>query len=437
MLGRSRECVTHLTPMQSLAAEYRLRLPAAVAEYHAQLGRCQQLLGYRDEARGAFEQALVLRREVLRDTPGTSESLADLAALDGDDGRAPAALAGYRQALQLLQAGDTVRYPQLIALRRHMGETLAAQGDLDAAEQALQLAASDAVGLYGPDHPETLSIRRLRALLAMQRGDLAQAQVQLQQVHQLTRQALGEQHRDTGLTWHALGRLALARGDSATAIDDFARAVAIWRQPDCVGLLPQGLYDQGEALAQAGRWQAALAALHEGRQWQAAQRGDDDASVQQADRRMAELISAHGNPRQAGEQLAALMRRVDRAGPASAGLQRALQLAWARNLGRMGQTVEARRALAPLLVGDAADLDSRALRWRARAAMAELDCGTAPARARAVLEQLQQELQAQWPQGGQLRQELGQIRERCAPATVAATPSPPLAERRPAFTSAN
>lgn len=437
MLGRSRDCVTHLTPMQSLAAEYRLRLPAAVAEYHTQLGRCQQLLGYRDEARGAFEQALVLRRDVLRDTPGTSESLADLAALDGDDGRAPAALAGYRQALQLLQAGNTVRYPQLIALRRHMGETLAAQGDLEAAEQALQLAAHDAVGLYVPDHPETLSIRRLRALLAMQRGELAQAQVQLQQVHQLTRQALGEQHRDTGLTWHALGRLALARGDSATAIDDFARAVAIWRQPDCVGLLPQGLYDQGEALALAGRWQAALAALHEGRQWQAAQRGDDDASVQQADRRMAELVSAHGNPQQAGEQLAALMRRVDRAGPASAGLHRALQLAWARNLGRMGQTVEARRALAPLLVGDAADLDSRALRWRARAAMAELDCGTAPVRARAALEQLQQELQAQWPQGGQLRQELGQILERCAPATVAGTPSLTLAERRPAFTSAN
>ncbi|MGX9190117.1 protein kinase domain-containing protein [Stenotrophomonas sp. Ker107b] len=437
MLGRSRDCVTHLTPMQALAAEYRLRLPAAVAEYHTQLGRCQQLLGYRDEARGAFEQALVLRRDVLRDTAGTSESLADLAALDGDDGRAPAALAGYRQALQLLQAGDTVRYPQLIALRRHMGETLAAQGDLEAAEQALQLAAHDAVGLYGPDHPETLSIRRLRALLAMQRGELAQAQVQLQQVHQLTRQALGEQHRDTGLTWHALGRLALEQGDSATAIDDFARAVAIWRQPDCVGLLPQGLYDLGEALAHAGRWQAALGALHEGRQWQAAQRGDDDAAVQQADRRMAELVSAHGDPHQAGEQLAALMRRVDQAGPASAGLHRALQLAWARNLGRMGQTVEARRALAPLLVGDAADLDSRALRWRARAAMAELDCGTAPVRARAALEQLQQELQAQWPQGGQLRQELGQILERCAPATVAGTPSPTLAERRPAFTSAN
>lgn len=422
MLGRSRECVTHLTPMQALAAEYRLRLPAAVAEYHTQLGRCQQLLGYRDNARAAFEQARVLRRDVLRDTPGTSESLADLAALDSDDGRAPAALAGYRQALQLLQAGDTVRYPQLIALRRHMGETLAAQGDLDAAERALKIASADAVGMYGPDHPETLSIRRLRALLAMQRGDLQQAQTQLQQVHHLTRQALGEQHRDTGLTWHALGRLALERGDSTVAIDDFARAVAIWRQPDCVGLLPQGLYDLGEALAQAGRWQAALAALHEGRQWQAAQRGDDDASVQQADRRMAELVSAYGDPHQAGEQLAALMRRVDRAGPSSPALQRALQLAWGRNLGRMGQAVEARRALAPLLVGDAADQGSRVLRWRARAAMAELDCTSAPARAREALGQLQQELQAQWPQGGQLLQEVNQMRQACAPAQIAAAP---------------
>jgi serine/threonine-protein kinase len=408
--------------MQSLAAEYRLRLPAAVAEYHTQLGRCQQLLGYRDNARAAFEQALVLRRDVLRDTPGTSESLADLAALDSDDGRATAALAGYRQAQQLLQAGATQRHPQLIALRRHMGETLAAQGDLDAAERALEIAGADAVGLYGPDHPETLSIRRLRALLALQRGDLQQAQTQLQQVHRLTRQALGEQHRDTGLTWHALGRLALERGDSATAIDDLGRAVTIWRQPDCVGLLPQGLYDYAAALTQAGRWQAALAALHEGRQWQAAQRGDDDASVQQADRQMAELISAHGDPRQAGEQLAVLMRRVDRAGPSSSALQRALQLAWGRNLGRMGQTVEARRALAPLLVGDAADLDSRAVRWRARAAMAQLDCSSAPARAREGLGQLQQELQAQWPQGGQLLQEVNRLRQDCQPVQVAAGP---------------
>ncbi|WP_369348979.1 protein kinase [Stenotrophomonas sp. JAG2] len=422
MLGRSRDCVTHLTPMQSLATEYRLRLPAAVAAYHTQLGRCQQLLGYRDNARAAFGQALVLRRDILRDTPGTAESLADLAALDSDDGRAPAALAGYRQALQLLQADATMRYPQLIARRRHMGESLAAQGDLDAAEQALRLAAADAVTLYGPDHPETLSIRRLRALLAMQRGDLEQAEAELQQIHRLTRQALGEQHRDTGLTWHALGRLAMERGDSATAIDDFARAVAIWRQPDCVGLLPQGLYDQGEALALAGRWQAALAALHEGRQWQAAQRGDDDASVQQADRRMAELVSAHGDPRQAGEQLAALMPRVDRAGSAGPALQRALQLAWGRNLGRMGQAVEARRALAPLLVGDTADPESRALRWRARAAMAELDCRGAPARAREALGQLHQTLKTQFPQGGQLVAEVERARQACASAQVAATP---------------
>ena len=391
MLGRSRECVTHLTPMQPLATQQRLRLPTVVAEYHTQLGRCQQLLGYRDNARASFEQARVLRRDVLRDTQGTAESLADLAALDSDDGRAAAALAGYRQALQLLQAKASARNPQLIALRRHMGETLAAQGDLDAAGQALQWAGADAVAL-------------------------------LQQVHRLTRQAMGEQHRDTGLTWHALGRLALERGDSATAIDDLGRAVAIWRQPDCVGLLPQGLYDYAAALAQGGRWQAALAALHEGRQWQAAQRGDDDASVQQADRQMAEIVSAQGDPRQAGEQLAALMRRVDRAGPSSPALQRALQLAWGRNLGRMGQTVEARRALAPLLVGDAADLDSRALRWRARAAMAQLDCGTSPARAREALGQLRQELQAQWPQGGQLLQEVNRLRQDCVPAQVAAGP---------------
>ncbi|MNW07089.1 hypothetical protein D3C71_2036250 [compost metagenome] len=84
--------------------------------------------------------------------------------------------------------------------------------------------------------------------------------------------------------------------------------------------------------------------------------------------------------------------------------------------------MEARRALAPFLVGDAADQRSQILRWRARAAMAELDCTSAPARAREALGQLQQELKAQWPQGGQLRQEVNRVRQACAPAQIAAAP---------------
>ena len=300
MLGRARDCLTHLTPMQALATAQRDALPSLVAEYQAQLGRCQQLLGDRDAARNAFGQALGLRRDVLHDPAGTAESLGDLASLDRDDGRVPAALAGYRQAVQLLQKrGGGARQPQLITLRRQLGETLAAQGALDAAGQNLHIAWSDAVALYGPDHPDTLSIQRLRALLAIQRGDLQQAGDMLQQVHRLTRQALGEQHRDTGLSWHALGQLALARGDSAGAVADFGKAVAIWRQPDCIGLLPQGLYDYASALAQAGRGQAALAALREGRQWQVAQYGEQDPAVQRADRLLARIVQAEGTPARA------------------------------------------------------------------------------------------------------------------------------------------
>jgi serine/threonine-protein kinase len=419
MLGRSRECVTHMTPMQALAAEQRTALPSLVAEYHAQLGRCQQLLGYRAPARAAFERALALRREVMHDLPGTADTLADLAALDSDDGRPQAALAGYQQALQLLQARAGERQPQLIALRRHLGETLAVQGDLDAAEQNLHIAWADAVGLYGPDHPETLSIRRLRGVLAMQRGDLQQSAALLQQVHTLTRRALGEQHRDTGLSWHALGRLALERGDSSEAVADFERAVAIWRQPDCIGLLPQGLYDYGIALAQAGRWQAALAALHEGRQWQAAQRGDHAPSVQRADRLMAEVTSAYGDPHQAGEQLAQLMRRSAQGGPEAATQQQALQLAWGRNLVRMGQDVEARRALQRLVEGTAPDPASLELRWQARTTLAALHCTQTPWRGREALLQLQAEVRAQRPQGGAVLRGIDQALQACAAPALA------------------
>ncbi|OEY99490.1 MULTISPECIES: protein kinase [Stenotrophomonas] len=415
MLGRSRECVAHLLPMQGLAEEQREVLPTLVAEYHAQLGRCQQLLGYRDEAREAFQQALALRRDVSHDATGTAESLADLAALENDEGNAPAALAGYRQALQLLQARTTDRHPQLVTLRRHLGETLAAQGDLDGAEQALRAASADAVLLYGADHPETLSIRRLRATLAMQRGDLAQAGEALQEVHRLTRKALGEQHRDTGQTWHALGRVALEQGDSATAVDDLARAVAIWRQPDCIGLLPQGLFDYANALADSGRWQDALAALRESRQWQAAQRGDDDPDVQRADRRMAEIIGEHVDPWQAGERLAGLMRQSARGGPDARLQQQAVQLAWGRNLIRMQQPAEAQRVLQPLVAGEAMDPRNVHLRWLARSALGQLDCERSPARGRETLLGLQAEVRQQRPQGGRVPRQIERALKACQP----------------------
>lgn len=423
MLGRSRECVAHLAPMQPLAAQQRHAFPSLVAEYHAQLGRCQQLLGYRRPAREAFTQALTLRRDVLKDTTGSAESLADLAALDSDEGHTQAALAGYRQALQLLQLRTSERDPQRVTLRRHLGETLAAQGDLDAASQHLHMAWNDAVSLYGPDHPETLGIRRLRGTLALQRGDLAEAAATLQEVHRLTRQALGEQHRDTGASWNAMGHLARERGETAQAVEDFARAVEIWRQPDCVGLLPQGLYDYGVALADAGRWEEALAALREGRQWLAAQRGEDDPLVQRADWRMADIMGARVDPVDAGQRLADLMGRSPRGGPEAVLQQNAVQLAWARNLVRLGQTVEAERVLAQVAKVNGSDPRTEQLRWRARLLQGQLRCSHAPPRGRATLLQLRDEVRRQRPEGGRVLRSIDLALEDCSDGALRAVTS--------------
>lgn len=419
LLGRARECVSHMMPLQDRVAGQATALPAQAAEYHAQLGRCQQVLGFHAQARVGFEQALRLRRDVLGDPAAAAESLADLAALDSDDDRPQAALAGYQQALQLLQQGGGEPHPQLIALRRHLAETLAAQGDLAAAERTLQLAGAQAQDLYGPDHPETLFIGRLRAELALQRGELQQAGETLRQVHALTRQALGEQHRDTGLSWHALGLWALERGDTVQAVADLGRAVAIWRQPDGLRLLPQGLYDYGSALAAAGQWQAGVAAVREGRQWQAAQRGERDPGVQRGDRIMADILSAHGEPRQAGEQLARLLRDTSQAGPEGRRQQQALQLSWGRTLLRLGQAAEGTRVLQALADGGGdAPLD-RELRWQARLGLGQAQCAQAPAKGRAALRRLQAEVDAARPEGGAVVRNVQAALRGCGTALVA------------------
>ncbi|WP_313141999.1 protein kinase, partial [Stenotrophomonas sp.] len=292
MLGRDRDCLAHLQPLQPLAASEADALPATVAEFHSQLGRCQAQLGNAEAARASFEQALALRHEGIGQRFGRAESLADLAGLDAGAGHLAAALAGYQQALALLDQPADGRSPQVIGLHRQLGEVLARQGRTEAAASELDLAWQAAQDAWGPRHPEALVVRRARAMLALQRGQGEQAGQELQQVQAQLLAALGPAHREVGQGEFALGQWASDRGDAALAARHYARAVAIWRQPDHTALLPQALLAQASALQQAGQPGPARAALAEARQLLLAQRGAQAPALRELDARLAALAQA-------------------------------------------------------------------------------------------------------------------------------------------------
>ena len=288
MLGRDRECVAHLQAMRPLADEQQGLLPAAAAAFASQLGRCQAQLGDVHGARQAFGTALSLyqRGDGDGNWRGVAESLADLAALDEEAGDAAHALVAYQQALRLMAAAAPGA-PETIVLRRQLGQALARAGRPAEASAALELAWQAAVQAFGPDHPETLSVRRARALLAMRQGRAAWAGQELREVQVKLRRALGPDHRETGLAEHALGELYRSTGDVQQSLVHYRAAVRIWRQPDHVALLAQGLLDLGQAAYEAGELGAARGAWLEARQLLIAQRGIPSEAVRRLDTRMA------------------------------------------------------------------------------------------------------------------------------------------------------
>jgi len=100
-----------------------------------------------------------------------------------------------------------------------------------------------------------------------------------------------------------------------------------------------------------------------------------------------------------------------------------VRVAWARNLGRLGRDAQALHELEAQarLGGDG--IESRKLRWRARAYAAELHCQRrgGAGDGRGELQALQRELAQAQPQGGTLVHEVEGLSAACgAPAVLTA-----------------
>jgi len=413
LLGRSRQCVQAMAPMEAQLRTIESRLPLRVAEFQSQNGRCRADAGEKQLARQMFDSSLEIRR-TLKDEAGVAENMRDLAQLDVELGNADAGARGYRAALAHLQAHGHARHPLAIEIQRSLALLYRNRGETDAALAAFQRARGLSEDIHGPRHPLTQALRRHIAAVQVDKGQLREADAELRRLHAMTLESLGPRHRDTASSWNSMGIIAWERGDNAAAVRDVAQAVAIWRENESMQILPGGLFNYGMVLHSAGRYDEALAALEESRQMRVGTIGASHALIGETDRMIGEVLAAKGD-------LEGATTRFDRAvrltrvgfGPDHPRTWFA-ELSMARHLTRLGRPQDAIAPLETLATHAGGGSEAPKLRWQARAYLAEARCRLGEKeRARRELDALLSELRIALPDGGIIPRDVAELRAPC------------------------
>ncbi|WFC41852.1 serine/threonine-protein kinase [Pseudoxanthomonas sp. SE1] len=413
LLGRSRQCVLVMAPMEARLASLDSRLPLPVAEFRSQNGRCRADAGEKQVARQMFDGSLEIRR-ALKDEAGVAENMRDLAQLDVELGNADAGARGYRAALAHLQAHGHARHTLAIEIQRSLALLYRNRGDTDAALASFQRARALSEDIHGARHPLTQALRRHIAAVQVDLGQLREADEELGRLHAMTLESLGPQHRDTASSWNSMGIIAWERGDNETAVRNVARAVGIWRSSESLQILPGGLFNYGMVLHSAGRHDEALAALEESRRMRVATIGASHALIGETDRMIGEVLAAKGDLRGASARFdrAVRLTRVG-FGPEHPRTWFA-ELSMARHLTRLGRPQDAIAPLEGLTRHEGGGSEAPKLRWLARAYLAEARCGMGEKeRARRELDALAGELRSALPDGGIIPREVTDLRTAC------------------------
>jgi tetratricopeptide (TPR) repeat protein len=134
-------------------------------------------------------------------TLGVRHQLAWAVAAQGDlDGAEQMYTANLDARERVLPADD----PQLVASRHELAWITACQGRWPLAEARYRRALRDSLAILGPDAPETLTTRHELAWAIANQGQLAAARAAFEEVLADRRRELGEEHQQTMATWHEL-----------------------------------------------------------------------------------------------------------------------------------------------------------------------------------------------------------------------------------------
>jgi len=413
LLGRQRDAIASMQPLQTLAMQREQVLPRQAAEFYTQLGRSRRDIGEHAPAGLLFQRALALRRDApVPDEAGTIESLADLASLHSAAGDLPRALAGTDAAIARLHARLDARHPLAIDLLRTRCALLRANGRTLQAEASCREALSLALALHGARHPATLDARRQLAALHVDQGRFAEAESEFRDALRWTVARLGPRHADVARIHNSLGIVAWERGDSAAAASELARAVDIWRQTSPSSMLADGLFNHAMVLHAEGRDAEAQPLLEESLALRRARFGPRHGLVGDTLRMLGEVEHAR------------------HAGNGSAHLDQAVRLTLQAYGHDHPSTLRAElsRDRARADAGDASALaaldrlsrlppddgELRKIAWLARAHAAATRCtGPASANARTDLATLGAEVHRALPEGGAISRDVDAARRRC------------------------
>jgi len=413
LLGRPRDAIAWMQPLQALALQREQVLPRQAAELYTQLGRGRRDIGEPDSARLLFRRALALRRDgAVPDEAGTIESLADLASLHSAAGEIGQALAGTDAALTRLRQRLDARHPLAVELLRTRCALLRADGRTRPAEDNCREALALALYLHGARHPATLDARRQLAALHVDQGRFAEAEAEFRDALGWTVARLGARHADVARIHNSLGIVAWERGDEATALDALARTVDIWRQTSPNAMLADGLFNHAMVLHALGHSAEAKPLLLEALALRRARFGARHGLAGDTLRMLGEVEDAL----EPGSGRPHLREAADITAHAyGARHPNALRAALSRDrIAANAGDGEALAGLDRLARTPPDDSELRKIAWLARAHAAALRCGVpGAANARNDLAVLATQVRAAQPEGGAISREIDAARQRC------------------------
>ncbi len=274
-------------------AERRRRLPESDRRVSASLTTLATIL----RARGEFAEADSLFRESLRldrardDTAAVAGAPGNLAAVLWRRGQHDEARGAAEEALALRRELHGDLHTETAEALRGLGLVLAARGEFAAAQLALGEAVAIREQLLGAAHPHVGAALGDLAEAFQRHGKHREAETAYQKALTIRRSALGPEHPEVATSLNNLAITRYSAAKPAEAVPTFQEAIAIWRKSlgETHPTVLSGLNNLGAALREAGDLAGAEPILREVLELRRRSLGDAHSDVAQSYNNLAVL----------------------------------------------------------------------------------------------------------------------------------------------------